>query len=81
MTVLELNAKKAELVKSIINGINNEEAIDELLLFVEQLTLKSPCQYTEEEIKVSALEAIRQMKEGEYTSHEEMKRFTEKYTA
>jgi len=80
MTVLELNAKKAELVQSIISNINSEEAINELLLFVEQLTLKFPCQYTEDEIKISALEAIRQMKEGKYTSHEEMKRFTEEYT-
>jgi hypothetical protein len=31
-----------------------------------------PCRYTAEEIKTSSKDAIRQRKEGQYTSHEDM---------
>ena len=77
MTTMELNAKKAEMIQTILNEVNNELVVDELDRVIRKLTAAEPCRYTPEEIRASADEAIRQRKEGRYTSHEEMKRFTE----
>lgn len=77
MTAIELNAKKAEMVQTILNEINSEAIVNELERIINKLITAEPCCYTEEEIKASALEAINQRKAGRHTSHEEMKRFTQ----
>ena len=77
MTTIELNAKKAKMIRFILNEVNSEVVVDELERIIRKLTTSEPCSYTPEEIKASAAEAILQRKEGRYTSHEEMKRFTE----
>lgn len=77
MTTIEINARKAEMVQTILNDINSEIVVSELERIIKKLTATEPCRYTPEEIKASAVDAIRQYKEGRYTSHEEMKKFTE----
>ena len=77
MTTIELNAKKAEMVRFILNEVNSELIVNELERVIRKLTTSEPCCYTPEEIRASAEEAIRQREEGRYTSHEEMKRFME----
>lgn len=73
MNFLELNAKKAELIKSILNDINNEETLNELAATVQRLITKYPCQYSAEELKERALRGIEEMEQGKGTPHEEMK--------
>jgi hypothetical protein len=73
MNHLELNAKKAELIRSILNEIDNEETLNEITATVQRLLKKVPCQYSAEELKERALLAIEEMKQGKGISHEEMK--------
>jgi aspartate/methionine/tyrosine aminotransferase len=73
MTTVELNARKAEMIRMIMNDVNSEVVINELEQVIRRLSVTEPCRYTPEEIKTSAIEAIRQRKEGRYTSHEDMK--------
>lgn len=77
MTLLELNAMKAELVKTILNDIDTPEILMEIDNLVKSKIGKHPCQYSAEELKERAKLAIEQMQQGEGTAHEEMKkRFT-----
>ncbi len=74
MTALELNARKAEMIRLILNDMNSEAAVVELESTIHRLTARPPCRYTPEEIRASAEEAIRQRRQGGYTPHEEIKR-------
>ena len=76
MTTIELNAKKTEMIRLILNEVNSEVVAGELETIIRRLVAtQPPCCYTPDEIKSSAVEAIYQRKQGRYTSHEEMKRF------
>jgi hypothetical protein len=78
MTTIELNARKSEMIRLILNDVNSEVILDELESLIRRLASTAPpCRYTSDEIKASADEAIRQRKEGRYTSHEEIKRLIE----
>ncbi len=76
MTTLELNARKADMIRAILNDMNSEIVVDELDRIIRRFTPSAspPCLYTEKEIKESAVKAIAQRKEGRYTSHEAMER-------
>ena len=74
MTAVELNARKAEMIRMIMNDVNNEVVVSELEQVIRRFAGAEPCCYTPEEIKTSAIEAIRQRKAGRYTAHEDMKR-------
>lgn len=74
MTSIEMNAKKAELIKYIIN-IDNEEILNRLDAILIGLTEKKrPCSYTADEIKAGVSEAIAEYEAGKGISHEEIKR-------
>jgi len=72
MASLELQAKKAELAREILN-LDNEEIVDKLSKVLGNLTTKYPCMHTPEEIKSGARQAIEDHKAGKGISHEEMK--------
>ena len=76
MTIVELNAKKAELIKSILNDINSEDILNEISKFVKSVTVKAPCQYTPEEIQSGALKAIEEAESGGGIPHSQIKRKT-----
>lgn len=89
MTALELNAKKMELVKSIID-VNNEETLDKIATSMKRILRRREKekydpeqnilhedfinQHTEEELLRSGYEAIQAYKNGELVPHEEVKR-------
>lgn len=74
MTSIELNAKKAELVKTIIN-IDNEDILNRLETILMGLAEeKEPCIYTPEEIKAGVAEAIYEYETGKGIPHEQIKR-------
>jgi hypothetical protein len=74
MTSLELQTKKADLVRSILNS-DNEEIINKLSDLYKKLTVKNyPCDYTQEEILQSCKEAIEEYKAGGGTPHDKIKR-------
>ncbi|MDR1161554.1 MAG: hypothetical protein LBK45_04355 [Tannerellaceae bacterium] len=63
MTVLELQAKKAELAKCIL-ALDDESIINKLSNLYSNLTNNYPCDYSIEEVAQACREAIRQHKEG-----------------
>ena len=73
MTTLELQAKKAELAKEILN-LDSEDIINELSRIFKKLTLKYPCMHTPDEIKAGAKQAVEDYKAGKGVSHEDMKK-------
>ena len=64
------------MVRMILNEVNSEVVVNDLENILRNLITMdhAPCRYTAEEIKASAVEAIRQRKTGNHTSHEAMKR-------
>ncbi|MDH6312741.1 hypothetical protein M2137_001516 [Parabacteroides sp. PFB2-10] len=78
MTLLELNAKKAELVQTILNDIDSEEVLNELSQMVKKLTApKYPCMHSIEELRSSAADALQAYKKGDgkhFTTQEEMRK-------
>jgi len=75
MTTLEINAKKAEIVQSILNNIDTEEALDAVSELLDKLSLRQPpCQYTIEELNERAQRAIKDYESGKGIPHEQIKR-------
>lgn len=75
MTLLELEARKAQLVRSVLNDIHDEETLNELSVALDRLTGKIPCRYSVEEIRTGAdrfLEALHNGDESKFISHEEV---------
>lgn len=73
MSTLELQAKKAELAKGILN-LESEDIINELSRVFNKLVVKYPCMHTSEDIKGGAKQAIQDYKSGKGISHENMKK-------
>lgn len=73
MTVLELQAKKAELARRILS-LNDENIINKLANYFSSLTEYYPCDYTVEEVAQACEEAIKQHKEESLTPHSQIKR-------
>lgn len=79
MAYLELEAEKAELIRTIAN-IDSKEIIDkvkqklhDVLGLKEKLLLKTvPCQLTEDEIKEEIEQAIDEIQQGQTISSQEM---------
>ena len=72
MTAIGLDAKKAQL----LSEIDSEELIDKMLIYLRSLKKKKqepPCQYTLEELNARLDRAEEDVKNGRYTTHEEMK--------
>ena len=77
MTTLELQAKKAELITSIINDVNNEEQLEAVSTYLKEVvsTVKEPpCQYSREELKDRLKLGRIAEKEGNYKTQAEMRR-------
>lgn len=75
MTVLEIEAKKAELVRTILNYVDSEEVLNELSNIVKKLTTKMPCMYSPEEIRLGAdrfLDALNSGDNNKFISHEDV---------
>ena len=82
MTTIELEARKAMLVKEILTEINSEEMLDKLVGYLKRIKTQSaksttaPCQYTRSEMQSLLLE--REKNDHFYTHDqvkEEMKNF------
>ena len=62
MTTIELEARKAMLVKEILTDINSEEMLDKLAGYLKRLKKTAtglqvaPCQYTRDEMESILLE-------------------------
>lgn len=77
MTVVEFEAKKAELINYISDNVNTEDVLSKLSALVNDLIVKYPCCYSSEEIQASADRAIEAFKRGEtnrFISHDEMRK-------
>ncbi|MCD8176083.1 MAG: hypothetical protein LUE98_01095 [Tannerellaceae bacterium] len=72
--LLNLSERKAGLINSILNDLNDEELFNELERFYIELTHKEilPCQYSIEELNARTRLAIQQAKEGKITTFEDM---------
>ncbi|MDL2212387.1 hypothetical protein LJC72_12135 [Bacteroides sp. OttesenSCG-928-D19] len=74
MTTLELEARKAYIIRLIIN-VDSEEIINKLSQTVEKFVSPSlPCQHSMEELKKGLPEFYSASEKGELTSHEDVKR-------
>ncbi|MCC8187837.1 MAG: hypothetical protein LIP08_10160 [Bacteroides sp.] len=71
-----ISERKLKLIDRIVNEINDGEVLEELEQTVFELTHKKrlPCRFTPEELNSRAATAIEDYEEGEYMSHEEMKK-------
>ena len=77
MKALALAEKKAR-IGEIVFSSDNEELINRLLNYAEELCgSERPCQYTEQELRDTADKAVLEVEEGRLTDHEILrKRFT-----
>jgi hypothetical protein len=73
MTVLELQAKKAELARRILS-LDDESVINKLSNLYSNLTNNYPCDYSVEEVALACEKAIQQHKEGKTISLNDIKR-------
>ena len=76
MTTIELEARKAMLVKEILTDINSEEMLDKLAGYLKRLkktaagSQAAPCQYTRDEMASILLE---REKDIHVYTHEQVK--------
>lgn len=63
--VEELDARKASVVRDILNNVNTAELVERLNVFVRQLVGEEPCQYSVEEMDNILDEAEQAMDNGE----------------
>ena len=66
MTVLEFEAKKAELARSILN-INSDEVLNEVSATLQKLIDRMPCMYSDEEIRAGADRFLSALRSGDRT--------------
>lgn len=71
MTVMELELKKAELARNILNQ-NSEDVINRLTKLYKNLTNSYPCQHSEQEILQSGYDAIEAFEQGKLIPHDEI---------
>lgn len=45
MTAMELDARKASVIRDILNNVNTAELLDQLSGYVKSLIKEEPCQY------------------------------------
>jgi hypothetical protein len=74
MSTLELEIRKSELARKILNE-SNEDVVNMLMVFfreIETHTAKLPCQFTVEQLKSEIAEAMDDVRNGRMTTHEEL---------
>jgi hypothetical protein len=74
MSILELEAKKAELAREILSE-TKEEVVQKWVVFFHDMkrnTLTPPCRFTVEEMKEEIAEAMDDVRCGRITSQEEL---------
>lgn len=73
MTVLE---RKAELIKTILNDVDDDvlKELEAILYYGLSNREPSPCQYSVEELRKRAKQAIEEVETGQVTPHEEVKK-------
>lgn len=67
MTTLEIQAKKAELITSIINDVDNEDQLEAVSAYLKEITSsikEPPCQYSIAELNQRAKQAITDYEAG-----------------
>lgn len=72
MTALEIEAKRAQLARSILS-IDSEEILEELSITLKNLTAKMPCRHSIDEIRAGADRVTLAWKSGDmsqFTPHE-----------
>ena len=74
MTLLELKARKAELIQAILNDVDNEEVLNELSDVLKKNTIKHPGLFSVLELNERADKAIRNCKAGKGIPHEMIQR-------
>ena len=74
MTLVEINARKAELVKKILNDVNTEEQLTELELFLGLNEENAQCQASIEEVYERFDRAVKAFDRGEGISLSDIKR-------
>lgn len=78
MNTLEIEAKRAELARSILN-IESEEILNEISYTLQKLTAKMPCMYSDEEIRAGADRFISALRSGDKTKFIPQEKLEEKY--
>ena len=74
MTTLELQAKKTELAKQILNS-NSEELVNKLFdLYNKLIADKYPCNYTEDEVLQACETAMQEFEAGTLVASNQIKR-------
>ncbi|MCD7976338.1 MAG: hypothetical protein LUG51_03980 [Tannerellaceae bacterium] len=73
--------RKAELINAIQNDVKDDEVLSELevLTYTTIYGKNAPCQYSVEELKKRIEESIKQVEEGNYYTHEEVKEMFKKW--
>lgn len=74
MTTIELEARKTQLIKSILD-IDSEALLTKAEAYINKLKSKNPpCQYTEEELKIRVRQSVEDAKNGLGISQEDMRK-------
>ena len=76
MTAIEVNAKKMEIIEMLLN-VSDEKIITKILSYVRKTNEAAsapPCQYTVAQMQQRIAKAEREIKNGQFIPHEEIKR-------
>ena len=78
MTTIEIQAKKAELITSIINDVDNEEQLEAVSAYLKEVTSsvkEPPCQYSITKLNERAKQAVADYEARErLIPHEQVRR-------
>ena len=78
MTTLEIQAKKVELITSIINDVDDEDQLEAINIYLKEITSsvkEPPCQYSITELNQRAERAITDYESGKrLIPHKQIKR-------
>jgi hypothetical protein len=78
MTTLQMRAKKAELISTIINDVNSQDKLETVSLFLKEIMLgekQVPCRYSVAELNERAQQAVSDYEKGRnLISHSQISR-------
>ena len=75
MTTMELDARKAKLVREILTEVNSIELLEKISKYLHkhlQQTMNRPCQFTVEELEQVLEQSQEDIKKGNISTHEDM---------
>ncbi|MDR0863741.1 MAG: hypothetical protein LBO74_02260 [Candidatus Symbiothrix sp.] len=75
MTTMELNARKASLVKEILNE-TDENLLEGLITYISKVkkrTTTPPCQFSVEELRAIVMQSEKDFENGDYVTLEKIK--------